>query len=124
MLARRIKGYYANDDYKTSFSWVDNVRKVKDDASIDALNTQLVQAVSERNPSIRITLPEIGAWDTILGFSFTRNKNAVRQVIDSADFIDNIPDLARLTIEVLKRDRLFVHDVVGIITEDTVYRCI
>jgi hypothetical protein len=22
-LARRIKGYYANDDYKTSFSWVD-----------------------------------------------------------------------------------------------------
>lgn len=124
VLARRIKGYYANNDYKTSFSWVDNVRKVKDDASIDALNTQLVQAVSERNPSIRITLPEIGAWDTILGFSFTRNKNAVRPVIDSADYIDNIPDLARLTIEGLKRDRLFVHDVDGNITEHPVYRCI
>ena len=124
VLARRIKGYYANDAYKTSFSWVDNVRKVKDEASIDALNAQLVQAVSARNPGIIVTLPEIGAWDTILGFSFTRNKDGVRPVIDSVDYIDTIPDLARLTIEGLKRDRLFVHDVDGNITEHSVYRCI
>jgi len=123
-LARRIKGYYANDDYKTSFSWVDNVRKVKDDASIEALNAQLVQAVSARNAGIMVTLPEIGAWDTILGFSFTRNKDGVRPVIQSADYIDTIPDLANLTVEGLKRDRLFVHDVDGNITEHSVYRCI
>lgn len=123
-LARRIKGYYVNDDYKTSFSWVDNVRKVKDDASIDALNSQLVQAVAARNPGIMVTLPEIGAWDTILGFSFTRNKDGVRPVIHSTDYIDTIPDLARLSIEGLKRDRLFVHDVDGDITEHPVYRCL
>jgi len=123
-LARRIRGYYANDDYKTSFSWVDNVRKVKDDASINALNAQLVQAVSARNPEIMVTLPEIGAWDTILGFSFTRNKDRVRPVIHSADYIDTIPDLTHLTIEGLKRDRLFVHDVDGNVTEHSVYRCI
>jgi uncharacterized protein (TIGR04141 family) len=123
-LARRIKGYYANEDYKTSFSWVDNVRKVKDEASINALNAQLVQAVSARDPGIMVTLPEIGAWDTILGFSFTRNKDGVRPVIHSSDYIDTIPDLARLTIESLKRDRLFVHDVEGNITEHSVYRCI
>ena len=40
-LTRRIKGYYANNDYKTSFSWGDNVRRVKDDASVDALNAEL-----------------------------------------------------------------------------------
>ncbi|MDY7805190.1 TIGR04141 family sporadically distributed protein [Burkholderia stagnalis] len=123
-LVRRIKSYYVNDDYKTSFSWVDNVRKVKDDASIDALNVQLVQAFSVRNSGIVITLPEIGAWDTILGFSFTRNKDGVRPVIHSADYIDTIPDLASLTVEGLKRDRLFVHDVDGNITEHSVYRCI
>ncbi|PTB21628.1 hypothetical protein C9I57_08355 [Trinickia symbiotica] len=123
-LARRIKGYYANDDYKTSFSWVDNVRKVKDDASIDALNVQLVRAVSARNPGIMVTLPEIGAWDTILGFSFTRNKDGVRPVIQTADYIDTIPDLANLTVDGLKRDRLFVHDVDSNITEHSVYRCI
>jgi len=123
-LARRIRGYYANDDYKRSFSWVDNVRKVKDDASINALNAQLVQAVSARNPEIMVTLPEIGAWDTILGFSFTRNKDRVRPVIHSADYIDTIPDLTHLTIEGLKRDRLFVHDVDGNVTEHSVYRCI
>jgi len=123
-LARRVKGYYANDDYKTSFSWVDNVRKVKDDASIDVLNAQLIRAVSTRNPGIMVTLPEIGVWDTILGFSFTRNKAGVRPVIQTADYIDTIPDLANLTIEGLKRDRLFVHDVDGNITEHSVYRCI
>ena len=123
-LARRIKRYYANDDYKASFSWVDNVRKVKDDASIDALNTRLVQAIAARDPAIMVTLPEIGAWDTILGFSFTRNKDGVRPVILASDYIDTIPDLARLTIEGLKRDRLFVHDVDEEVTEHSVYRCI
>ncbi|MCQ9616409.1 TIGR04141 family sporadically distributed protein [Paenalcaligenes niemegkensis] len=62
MLCRRVKGYYANEDYKASFSWVDNVRKVKDDVSIDALNMRLVQAISARDPGIMVTLPEIGAW--------------------------------------------------------------
>lgn len=123
-LARRIKGYYSNDDYKTSFSWVDNVRKIKDDTSIEVLNALLVQAVSTRNPGIMITLPEIGTWDTILGFSFTRNKGSVRPVIHAADYIDTISDLAHLNPDGLKRDRLFVHDVDGNITEHSVYRCI
>jgi uncharacterized protein (TIGR04141 family) len=103
---------------------VDNVRKLKDDASIDALNAQLIQAISTRNPGIMVTLPEIGVWDTILGFSFTRNKDGIRPVIQAGDYIDTIPDLANLTIEGLKRDRLFVHDVDGNITEHSVYRCI
>lgn len=123
-LARRIKGYYSNDDYKTSFSWVDNVRRIKDEASTDALNAQLVQAVSARDPGVVVTLPEIGAWDTIVGFSFTRNKDSVRPVIDSSDYIDTIADLSHLTIESLKRDRLFVHDIDGNISDHSVYRCI
>lgn len=123
-LARRVKGYYSNDDYKTTFSWVDNVRKLKDDAAIKALNALLIQAVSVRNPAVMLTLPEIGAWDTIVGFSFTRNKDSVRPVIHSADYIDTIPDLGRLTVEGLKRDKLFVHDADGDITEHPVYRCI
>ncbi|MGV0962209.1 TIGR04141 family sporadically distributed protein [Limnohabitans sp.] len=123
-IARQIKGYYINDEYKTSFAWVDNVRKVKDAVSIDALNAQLVHAVSTRNPELMVTLPEIGSWDKILGFSFTRNKDVVRPVINSADYIATISDLTRITIEGLKRDRLFVHDVDGNITEHPVYRCI
>lgn len=123
-LARSTKRYYSNNDYKASFSWVDNVRKIKDDPSIEALNAQLVQAVSERKPGIMVTLPEIGSWDTILGFSFTRHKDRVRPFIHATDYINTIPDLGRLTIDGLKRDRLFVHDVDGNVTEHAVYRCI
>lgn len=124
ILARRIKGYFDNDDYKSTFAWVDNVRKVKDEALIDSLNAQVIQAISARDPGVRLTLPEIGTWDSILGFSFTRTKNEVRPVINSSDYIDNIPDLTRLTIDGLKRDRLFVHDVDGNIVEHPVYRCL
>lgn len=123
-LVRRIKGYYANDDYKRAFSWVDNVRKIRDAASVDALNERLVQAVVARNPRVVVTLPEIGAWDAILGFSFTRDKDRVRPVIDSSDYINAIPDLGKLTVDGLRRDKVFVHDVNGDIAEYSVYRCI
>lgn len=123
-LARRIKGYYANDEYKKSFAWVDNVRKIKDDASIEVLNSELVQAISKRNSGVMVTLPEIGNWETILGFSFTRNKDVVRPVIQLIDYIDTIPDMSHFTAENLKRDRLFVHDVDGNVIEHPVYRCI
>ena len=123
-LARNIKGFYVNEDYKRSFSWVDNVRRVKDEASIDVLNALLVHAVSARDPGVMVTLPEIGNWDGIFGFSFTQNKDVVRPVIHSADYIDTIPDLARLTIDGLKRDRLLVHDIDGNLTEHSVYRCL
>lgn len=123
-LASRIKGHFDSDDYKSTFSWVDNVRKVKDEASIDSLNAQVIQAISARDPGVMLTLPDIGTWDSILGFSFTRSKHEVRPVINLSDYINNIPDLMRLTIEGLKRDRLFVHDVDGNIIEYPVYRCL
>jgi uncharacterized protein (TIGR04141 family) len=123
-LARRMKAYYSNQDYKSSFVWVDNVRKIKDDASVNALNAELVRAISARDPGIIVTLPEIGTWDTILGFSFTRRKDEIRPVIAASDYVATISDLAQLTIEGVKRDRLFVHDVDGNITEHSVYRCI
>ena len=114
----------AGQDCIGTNTWVDNVRRIKDEASTDALNAQLVQAVSARDPGVVVTLPEIGAWDTIVGFSFTRNKDSVRPVIDSSDYIDTIADLSHLTIESLKRDRLFVHDIDGNISDHSVYRCI
>jgi uncharacterized protein (TIGR04141 family) len=123
-LVRRIKQYSENNEYKSSFSWVDNVRKIKDEASIEALNMRLVQAVAERNEGVILTLPEIGTWDAILGFSFTRRKDKIHPVIRSTDYIDAIPDLSQLTIEQLKRDRLFVHDVDGNVIEHPVHRCI
>ena len=123
-LARRVKGYYSNQDYKLSFAWVDNVRQIKDDVSVDALNDELVRAVAARNAALLVTLPEIGAWDSISGFSFTRNKDVVRPVIDAADYIATVPDLTRLTVQNLKHDKLFVHDANGEITEHPVFRCI
>ncbi|WP_217897529.1 TIGR04141 family sporadically distributed protein, partial [Stenotrophomonas maltophilia] len=123
-LSSRIKGYYDSETYKASFSWVDNVRRVKDDAAIAKLDEILILAMRARNEQLMITLPEIGAWDTILGFSFTRNKKGLRATIDPADYLDNVDDLAQLKIDGIKRDRLFVHDVDGNITDHSVYRCV
>ncbi len=123
-LSRRIKNYYDSDTYKTSFSWVDNVRRLKDETEIKRLDELLIAAMRARNDRLMITLPEIGAWDSILGFSFTRNKKGLQPVIDPADYLDNVDDLTKLSIELVKRDRLFVHDVDGNVTEHSVYRCV
>lgn len=123
-LSRRIKNYYNSETYKTSFAWVDNVRRLKDETEIKRLDELLIAAVRARNGRLMITLPEIGAWDSILGFSFTRNKKGLQPVIDPADYLDNVDDLPKLSIEAVKRDRLFVHDVDGKITEHSVYRCV
>lgn len=123
-LARRIKNYYANEDYKKSFSWVDNVRRIKDDAVIEALNKQLVQAIAARNPKLMITLPEIGSWETISGFSFTRGKPIIRPIINPKNYFDTITNLSQISIDSLKKDRLFVHDTNGDVDEHSIYKCI
>lgn len=123
-LARRMKIHYDNIDYKTSFAWVDNIRRIKDDASIDVLNAQLLQAIRNSDPTVIVTLPEIGEWDSILGFSFTRRKTELRPTVEAADYLAGVPDLAALTVEGLKRDKLFVHDLDETITPHSVYNCI
>lgn len=118
-----LSGYYANDSYKTNFSWVDNIRKVKEKSEIDYLDSKLLDKIKTKSSEITITIPEIVQWDSIYGFSFTRTKNQIKPTIESQDYLDHI-DAASVSIESIKRDRIFVYDVNENEFEHQIYKCI
>ncbi len=115
--------YYANDSYKRNFSWVDNIRKVKAKSEIDRLDSKLIDKIKTKSTKITITIPEIVQWDSIYGFSYTRTKNSIKPTIEPKEYIDNI-DFAKVSIDSIKRDRLFVYDVNENESEHQIYKCI
>lgn len=122
-LVNLLYNYYANDSYKNGFSWVDNIRKVKEKSEIDALDEKLLEKIKLNSSDITITLPEIVQWDEIYGFSFTRSKKKIKPTIETSDYLDNI-GTAEVSIDLIKRDKLFVYDVHENEFEHKIYKCI
>lgn len=122
-LVNLLSDYYANDSYKNNFSWVDNIRKIKEKSEIDHLDLKLVDKIKAKSAEVVITIPEIIQWDSIYGFSFTRTKSSIKPIIEPKEYFDNI-DVATLSVESIKRDRLFVYDVHENEYEHQIYRCI
>ncbi|WP_240009513.1 TIGR04141 family sporadically distributed protein [Marinomonas algicola] len=122
-LISTLSDYYNNDSYKGEFSWVDNIRKIKESSEISNLDNHLVTALKAKNPDICVTIPELVDWDSIWGFSFTRSKNTITPTIDTNDYYANL-DVASVSIDSIKRDRLFVYDVHENETEHQIYKSI
>lgn len=118
-----LSDYYNNESYKNQFSWVDNIRKVKEKSEIDNLDKHLLNNIKLKNESIIITIPEIVQWDKIYGFSFTRTKKSIKPTIEKSEYLDNI-DPVTISIDSIKRDRLFVYDINETESEYQIYKCI
>lgn len=122
-IADKIYDLYQKDDYKDNFTWVDNIRRIKDKNEIGALDLKLIEHIKEKNNGISITIPEVIDWDKISGFSFTRNKSTISPILDIQFYLDKFPeDLS--SIEQLKRDKLYVYDTYGNEIEYQVYKSI
>lgn len=122
-LVERIYSYYQSNDYKDSFAWVDNIRRLEEKKDIEPLNKKLIDEISKTNPNIVISIPEMLDWDTITGFSFTRTKRNIKPTIDSSDYYSSL-DKDNLSIDSLKRDRLFVFDSSDEDPEYKLYDCL
>lgn len=118
-----LSSYYSNDSYKSGFSWVDNIRKVKEKSEIDGLDEKLIEKIKLKSSDIIITLPEIVQWDSIYGFSFTRSKSSIKPTIEAGDYLDKL-DTTSVSIDSIKRDRLFVYDVHENEFEHQIYKCL
>jgi uncharacterized protein (TIGR04141 family) len=118
-----LSGYYINESYKSDFSWVDNIRKVKEKSKIDRLDGKLIDKIKAKSSEITITIPEIVQWDSVYGFSYTPTKTSVKPTIEPKEYLDNI-DAATVSIDSIRRDRLFVYDVHENEFEHPIYKCI
>lgn len=121
-IASQLLAYYQLDLYKGSFGWVDNIRRIKDGDTIAALDELLLGAVKSKDPGLIITIPEVIEWDKVLGFSFTRSKKDLTPTIDTEQYLNNV-DADSISIESIRRDRLFVTDVHENEFGHSVYSC-
>lgn len=122
-VASELIAYYQLDLYKDSFGWVDNIRRIKDGDTIADLDELLLNAVKSKDPGLIITIPEVIEWDKVLGFSFTRSKKDLNPTIDTEQYLNNI-DENSVSIESIRRDRLFVTDVHDNEFGHSVYSCL
>ncbi|MEG3128458.1 TIGR04141 family sporadically distributed protein [Pantoea cypripedii] len=118
-----LADYYNNESYKKDFSWVDNIRKIKEKSEIDKLDNKLIDKIKLKSEDVMITIPEIIQWDSIYGFSFTRAKISIKPAIEKNEYFNKI-DSATVSIDTIKRDRLFVYDVHENESEYQIYKCI
>lgn len=122
-LLTQLTTYYNNDSYKNGFSWVDNIRKIKDKSLIDSHDDALIKNIKENSANIMITIPEIVQWDTIYGFSFKRTKKTIRPTIEAQEYFNGL-DVSTINIDSIKRDRLFVFDLNKNESDYPMYKCI
>ncbi|CAM5206703.1 hypothetical protein OURE66S_01095 [Oligella ureolytica] len=107
-IAEALLCLYQKDLYKSSFSWVDNIKKINDSEIINNLDNKLLTAIKNKDKNILLTVPEIIDWDEVTGFSFTRSKSKISSELKTQNYLTSI-NKDRLTIQSIKNDRLHVH---------------
>lgn len=123
-VAEELGTYYDLSIYKTDFEWVDNIQRVQSDALRLALDGLLVADLQKGIPTeLQLTLPEIGEWDKISGFSYTNAKTDVKSVISAVDYFAVNPPKGH-TLEKLKSNRVFCYDVNNNENNYSVYSCL
>lgn len=123
-LAEALSDLYNLSIYKTDFEWVDNIQRVQSDSLRATLDGLLVSDLQKGVPSdLQLTLPEIGEWDKIAGFSYTHAKTDVKSIISTADYFAANPAGGH-TLEKLKSNRVFCYDVNNLEANYSVYSCV
>lgn len=123
-VAEDLSSFYDLSIYKKDFEWVDNIQRVQSDALRATLDGLLIKDLQKGIPAkLQLTLPEIGEWDKISGFSYTHGKTKVKSSISAIDYFSVNPAKGH-TIGKLKSNRVFCYDVNGLETNFSVYSCI
>ena len=121
-LVDSLISHYKKIAYKTSFSWVDNIKRINDREETEKLNHQLVIAITTKSSDVFMALPEVTAFEEILGFSFTRKKENISPILETKNYYQAIDNM-NIDIKLLKKDRLFVFNSDGEV-EFSVFNCI
>lgn len=128
-LGERLFGAYQADDYKDHFAWIDQMRPVKDPALVEVLNDDLVNRLRDRElDDAHLAAPEILDWQRLPVFAFSPKPDEDDLETDPriSTYRDRFDDPADITLERLKRDRVYAFggDGEAPITSWSVYRCL
>ena len=100
--------YYQKDDYKNDFSFIDQVKEIKDNRF---LNDKLLEKIKDDNVQdvkIWMAIPEIIEWEEISGFSFTGKNENLSNDITYSDFKNSLTEeqIENIDIDFLKHKKI------------------
>jgi uncharacterized protein (TIGR04141 family) len=112
---------YESAWYKERFSWVDNIRLVRDSKTLGALNDKLVQAINDRDTGkIHLAPPEVIEWEGV-SFLYPGESHGASEAHPDLDLNACLAALATregvepgtftLSLDTLRREKIrTVHD--------------
>ena len=100
-----LKQLYGKRTYQKEFSWVDNIRRVKNTDEHKMLDERLLSALRTGTGAGSLGVPEPIDWMECDGFVIPRAGAPIDEPSLQV-YLDGIPDRDDVTIERLKRDRL------------------
>lgn len=98
------------DEYKSDFGWIDQLSLVRDSASIETLNSLLVdQLRTGVTGATHLAMPETIDWEDIDGFKISGTRSYVYEDLDLDEYLSRLGDeRATITLENLKTRFVFV----------------
>jgi uncharacterized protein (TIGR04141 family) len=126
-LCQELLVFYEQETYKEYFSWIDNLRMVKQDTVKNELNQILIAALQQGNTeNLYLSFPEVMDWQEIEGFRYSIQPNEeVYSDLEIETFLSFFDDLQKIDINTLKR---FYIEVIGedsqVIKKWQVFKCI
>lgn len=90
--------YYGNQNYKKmGFSWIDNIREIRDSALKEELDVELDKIIKEKDyDNLYISPPDTINWSDNKGFAFSGIRKSIEKIenykddIEFKDYLDNV----------------------------------
>lgn len=120
---------YKKNDYKSEFSWVDNMREVASPAVRKALDDSLVLAIREGPDSdnLWLAVPELVDWNRVGGFRYSPSDDADQfEDLHFESFLDSLRSRSTVSLSTLKSRKAYCVDreTEAVSLTWPVYRCI
>lgn len=132
-LLRKFYKLYVSEKYKENFSWIDQIRIVKQNTDLHGSLTEILMIKLEEawanhgsSDDCWLAIPEVIDWDQVVGFRYGRRKrDAVFSDIHLRDFLDTVGDDESITIDLLRRRVVYaVNEDQFEIQRWPIYRCL
>lgn len=66
---------FEKKDYLTNFKWIDQIKEVRIQETVDKLNSKLIKIINDKNSNVWLAVPEIIDWTDFKGFKYSTTKN-------------------------------------------------
>ncbi len=85
---KKTLGTFEKKDYQRNFKWIDQIKEVKIQETIEKLNDKLIKKINDKDETVWLAVPEIIDWTDVKGFKYsTRKKDKLHDELELTEFL-------------------------------------